>query len=268
MLEHDQNIPPKLNRRTFLAGLAAAGAGLSMARMPRFAEESATSLESVVPSGPSAMGFAPGPEDPEESIIPAVTVPLIGREAWGASPPRKAYRSMRSVSRLTVHHSAQILSDNRDAPAHFRSHQRMHYKQGRPDIAYHILVDRMGNLYQGRPLVAQAESSGGRYDPTGHILVMCEGNFQVQKMPTQQLSGLADVLAWGCQRFGVSPRSIHGHRQFAQTACPGTHLNNLLRDGTLRGMVEDRIAAGGVNLVWMPKDEAARHVRKIERGLA
>ena len=54
-------------------------------------------------------------------------------------------------TRMTIHHTAVVLGDNRNAPARLRQHQRYHQDtQGWIDIAYHMSVDRNGNIYQLR----------------------------------------------------------------------------------------------------------------------
>ena len=56
-------------------------------------------------------------------------IDLLCRRAWGAQKPTGEFKRHR-IKRMTVHHSAVILSDNRDAPAHIRSHQRSHTSPG------------------------------------------------------------------------------------------------------------------------------------------
>jgi len=82
----------------------------------------------------------------------------ICREAWGAKPPTYPY-TPQTVQRLTLHHSGEVFRNNRKAPAAFRAFQEEHQAQGWPDIAYHILIDRHGNVYRGRPPKAVGNSN-------------------------------------------------------------------------------------------------------------
>ena len=194
------------------------------------------------------------------------TVEVICRKAWGARPPTGEFRRHR-IKRITVHHSAVILRDNTKAPAHFRSHQLAHQRRGWPDIAYHLLIDRNGNVYEGRPISAVGDTATN-YDPTGHLLVMCEGSFGVQRPSAAQVRGLVDVLAWGCERYSVPPRTIAGHLEYADTSCPGASLQRLISSGEIRGRVKDRLAAGGVAAVELCGDEGRQRVEDIESGRA
>jgi hypothetical protein len=188
---------------------------------------------------------------------------LICRDAWGARRWRSGLRK-HSIRRLTVHHSAVALTDNRQAPGRFRSHQLAHQDRGWPDIAYHYLIDRHGHIYKGRPHWAVGDTATD-YDPRGHLLVMCEGNFAEQRPSRAQVAALVDVLAWACRRFDVPARTIRGHGHYAHTACPGTGLNRLLR-GTVQDRVRERLAAGGVRLERLCGRAGDRRVAKIGSG--
>lgn len=194
----------------------------------------------------------------------AKEIDRICRRAWGAEPPRGSFRRHR-IRRLTVHHSAVVLRDNRDAPGHFRAHQRAHFARGWPDIAYHILIDRNGNVYAARPIWARGNTATN-YNPRGHLLVMCEGNFDRQRPSRAQVRALVDVLAWASKRYDVPLRRIRGHRQYADTACPGRALQRLIRNGTIRDRVRRRLRAGGVVLDRLCGRAGRRRVRRIENG--
>jgi hypothetical protein len=192
-------------------------------------------------------------------------VEMLCRRAWGAVKPTGEFERHR-VKRMTVHHSATLLTDNSEAPAHFRSHQQGHQARGWPDIAYHVLVDRNGNVYEGRPLWA-APDTATDYDPAGHFTVMCEGNFEEQAPSKAQVAALVDVLAWASTRFGVAPRTIAGHSDHASTACPGSKLQRLIAGGESRRRVKERLAAGGVELAELCGKEGRQRVSEIEAGL-
>ena len=52
---------------------------------------------------------------------------------------------------MTIHHSAVALPDNREIIARLQQHQRFHQDdKGWVDIAYHVAVDRDGNIFELR----------------------------------------------------------------------------------------------------------------------
>ena len=189
-------------------------------------------------------------------------VDVICREAWGAEPAAGPYVP-HVVDRVTIHHSGVALRDNRKAPTHLRAYQRDHQAEGWPDIAYHYLIDLHGNVYRGRPAWARGDTRTS-YDPTGHLLILCIGDFEVQGLPRAQLSAAIDVAAWACARFEASPSEITGHRDWATTACPGAGLYRLVADGTVRRRVRRRL--GSVRLETLCGRAGARRVRQIEAG--
>jgi len=187
---------------------------------------------------------------------------VICRQSWGARRPTGRFDRHR-IRRLTVHHSAVVLRDNRLAPERLRDHQAAHQSRGWPDIAYHLLIDRRGNVYEGRPRWAVGDTATN-YDPRGHLTVMCEGHFGRQRPSDRQVRALVDVLAWAAERYDVPIRRIRGHLGYADTACPGPRLYRRL--GAVRRAVRARIAVGGVRLVELCGEEGAARVAEIEAG--
>ena len=190
------------------------------------------------------------------------TITRICRSSWGARPPSGDFVP-HQISRITLHHSAVVLRDNRKAPAQLRSFQADHQSRGWPDIAYHLLIDRRGNLYQGRRLSAAGDTNTS-YDPSGHLLVLALGNFQVQEISSAQLNMTVNVLAWACTHYGIAPSAIRGHRAYASTLCPGARFRRYIADGT----VERRVAArlGTVTMTNLCGDAGRRRVRQIVNG--
>lgn len=187
------------------------------------------------------------------------------REAWGA---RQAHAGGRphTLSRMTIHHTAEVLGANSNAPARLRQHQHYHQDTlGWIDIAYHISVDRNGNIYQLRrpELVGDTATN---YDPAGHFLVVCEGNFDEEAVTDQQLHGAALAFAWGAQTFGISTDTLAGHRDFAATACPGTNLYARVTSGELKHRTDALLTTGPVDLKTTCGPEAAAIVAAIEAG--
>ncbi|MDQ4142459.1 MAG: peptidoglycan recognition protein family protein [Actinomycetota bacterium] len=186
----------------------------------------------------------------------------ICRDAWGARPPTRSFTRHR-IERLTIHHSGAEFYRNREAPERFRSMQAGHQAQGWPDIAYHVLVDRHGNVYRARPTWAKGNTNTN-YNPAGHLLVMCIGNFEVQDLPRPQLRAAINVLAWASVRFDVRPRRIGGHRDYASTACPGDALYRYIANGTIERRVRRRLHE--VKMNDLCGRAGRRRVRAIENG--
>jgi hypothetical protein len=191
-------------------------------------------------------------------------IDVICKNAWGGEPANGRF-SRHTVRRLTVHHSGIVLRRNRHAPDRLRAIQRYHQGQGWPDIAYHFIVDRHGNVYKGRPTWARPDTFTD-YNTRGHLTVMCLGNFSEQSIPRAQLAAARDLLAWAVEEFDVPVRRIRGHRDYTATACPGSDLYRLIQNGKLRKAVRRRLDRGGVKLERLCGKEGRRRVRAIKRG--
>jgi hypothetical protein len=173
-----------------------------------------------------------------------VTIDLIPREQWGAAPPRGTFTT-HEIDHITIHHSGDGTSVT--GPTHFRSWQEWHFHLGWPDIAYHLIVGRDGNVYEGRPLSAVGDTAT-EYDPTGHLLIVLEGDFDVITPTPDQLERIAELVAWASVRFDVPVDEIGGHRDYAATPCPGDSLYARIEDGSIAARAAELIAGGGVTL--------------------
>lgn len=261
---------PALSRRRLLwlaggVGMAATVSGCSIWDHPT----PQSTASPVAPASPAASPTASPPAAPMTSTAPAFSSAsrvTLCRDAWGASPPRPG-GTPHALNRMTIHHTAAVLGDNSNAPTRLRQHQHYHQDtQGWIDIAYHISVDRHGNIYELRDpnLVGDTATS---YDPTGHFLVVCEGNFDEEEVTEEQLNGAAIAFAWAAQQFNISTDTLGGHRDHSpDTACPGASLYTHVTSGDLKGRVDGLVAAGPVDLQTICGPEAAERVAAIEAG--
>jgi hypothetical protein len=227
---------------------------------------SATSPAAPLPTNINLTTTAPA--EPITSLPPAsntTSAPLLCRDAWGARPARPGGRS-HTITRMTLHHEAVVLGDNRNAPGRLRQDQRYHQDQkGWVDIAYHVGIDRNGNIYELRtPQIAGDTATD--YDTTGHFLVLCEGDFDQEIVSEAQLHGAALAFAWATQTFHIATDTLAGHRDLAQTSCPGANLYAHLSSGDLKRRVQELLAAGEVDLQRICGPDAAAKVAAIEAG--
>lgn len=205
---------------------------------------------------------------------------IITRAQWGANEslvndwgtPSKDLKAM------YVHHTAG--SNNYTAAGAYAqirgifTYHTVNLAWG--DIGYQFLVDKYGNIYQGRrgsidaPVVG-AQAGGFNTDTIG---VSAMGNYDVTSAPAAMVSAIERVLAWQAQRYDVDPTAntrltqsgkgtarwsngttvtvptILGHKVTNSTACPGRYLDAQLP--TIRRNV-DRMVAGAPAVPDAPK---------------
>jgi hypothetical protein len=194
---------------------------------------------------------------------PAVRVPLrrvsmanspllLGREAWGANEAirRAAPRYAPSVQFAIVHHTAGSNSYTASqSAAMVRGIEVYHVKgNGWNDIGYNFLVDKYGQVFEGRyggvdKNVIGAHAEGFNTGSTGVALL---GTYGSAGPSAAARTALANLLAWrldvahvdplsklnwisgGNARFGsgvpVLLRAVSGHRDTGFTTCPGAAL--------------------------------------------
>ena len=213
------------------------------------------------PTEPPAHEETEGLDDAPATEAASQKVEVICREGLGLRSARANERT-HQLSRLTLHHTAVSLSVNALAPSRLRGHQRYHMEQGWSDIAYHFAVDLSGNIYELRSVATPGDTFTD-YDPAGHFLVVCEGNFDQQDPTDAMLTATAEILAYGAASHGAPPDSLAGHRDHASTTCPGDALQARL--GDLRGEVA-RLASNGISRLDLCGDEARDRVAMIEAG--
>lgn len=271
-----------ISRRRFLAasgaGVAAAVAGIAawLGRSDVVEAISTTTQPATTTAAPATT--PPSPPTTTSPLntttapsttttgAPVLSVQVICRDAWGAVPARDGFKS-HTIFQITVHHTAVALASNTAAPTRARQHQQYHQSLGWPDLAYHYLIDANGHILEGRP-VAYVGDTATNYDPTGQLLVCCEGDFNQQEIGEAQYQALTELVAWGAAEFGVDPSTIRGHRDLATTSCPGDNLYPLVSDGTLAGDVASLIDTTAVELAYVCDQAAVDLVANIEAGAA
>lgn len=226
---------------------------------PTLDASSAPATSTPPTTAPTTSTTATRPPMRPEPTPPAPEVlAVIGREGW-SSRPRGEFRKHR-IQRITIHHTAAELTDNTQAPTVMRRHQDWHMSHGWPDLAYHFIVDRNGNVYEGRPIDAVGDTFT-EYDPTGHFLACFEGHFDRQAPSAEQIAAMTALVAWAMWRFAVPAARITGHRDWAATSCPGDDIY-----WRLGGLIRAASDHPRVELGYLHGDEARSRVESISAG--
>ncbi|MEU6538333.1 peptidoglycan recognition protein [Streptomyces sp. NPDC047000] len=185
---------------------------------------------------------------------------IVTRRGWGADEKvrEEGVAYSRRIKAAFVHHTA---SGNTyrcsQAPSVIRSIHRYHVvSSGWRDIGYNFLVDRCGNVYEGRAggvteAVIGAHTRGFNTDSVGIAVI---GTFSRSAPPAAAVRAVARLAAWKLGLYGADPRGstyltsvggnlyrkgknvrlkvISGHRDGFRTDCPGRLLYGKL--GTAR----------------------------------
>jgi len=177
---------------------------------------------------------------------------IVTRHGWGADEGLRERKFVytKKVKAAFVHHTASGNGYScTQAPSLIRGIYRYHVKSmGWRDIGYNFLVDKCGNIYEGRAggvakPVLGAHTLGFNSNSMG-IAVL--GSFGSKKPPAAVMNAVAGLAAWKLGLYGGNPKGktylksgggnrypkgkkvrlnvISGHRDGFATECPGRQL--------------------------------------------
>ncbi len=161
---------------------------------------------------------------------------ILTRAGWGANPP-VAEMKAHKISRITVHHTATLQKPERALADKMKALQQFSQNPGTlgngkakpawPDVPYHFYIDCHGEIAEGRDANFVGDTNTA-YDPTGHLLVVLEGNFEEETPTEPQLAALRKLLTSMMARHRIAPQMLGSHKDFAETLCPGKNLHDLV----------------------------------------
>lgn len=233
---------------------------------------SASDIEVVLMDG--AEGFANGGVT---NVVDAANLDgmpeVITRAQWGANESLRGGRAPTLDSEtktVTVHHTAG--SNNyteAQAPGIVRGIYNYHASTlGWRDVGYGAMVDKYGNIYEGRygglDESVQGAHVGGFNQYTWGISML--GNFETAQPTQAGLQSMGEMAGWKAAVHDIDPRgsswlqanftfggsrysngqgntfpNINAHRDFHYNACPGGNLYGEL--GTITNIAADRYNA-------------------------
>jgi hypothetical protein len=187
---------------------------------------------------------------PARALSLAGAPTIIPRTAWGANEliKRRAPRYADRIAFAVVHHTAGANGYSRvQSAAIVRAIQVYHVKgNGWDDVGYNFLVDKYGQVFEGRAGGADRNVIGAHAQGfnTGSTGVALLGSYQGARPTAAAEASLAKLIAWRLDVAHVDPlstfnwlssgnprfpsgvpvflRAIVGHRDVGFTDCPGS----------------------------------------------
>ncbi|AKQ45491.1 N-acetylmuramoyl-L-alanine amidase [Rufibacter radiotolerans] len=163
-------------------------------------------------------------------------VPVVTRAQWGSAAPVLEMKP--HVPRLiTIHHTATAQNPQRTLEQKLKALQKFsmersplsdgRMKEPWADIPYHFYISVDGRIGEGRELKYVGDSNTP-YDPSGHALIVLEGNFNKDQVSPAQYQSLLLLTRAIAKKWNIPADRISGHKDNASTACPGDALYALL----------------------------------------
>nr|WP_211283762.1 N-acetylmuramoyl-L-alanine amidase [Streptomyces antibioticus] len=231
------------------------------------ASASASESASASPSPTQTGTGSPSPSPSPTSTVPAprpstvVKPPVITQAEWGASTDYDGTPGYGAEIKAAVIHHTGMDSDNTlscaESRARMRSIQQEHFARGYYDIGYNFVVDKCGQIFEGRsggmdlPVIG-AHDIGFNTNTVGISYI---GNYESAKPSKAALDAIARIVAWKFGMYGIDPTGkvtlvsgsdagvdgnkvakgtsitlprVFGHRDTNATACPGANLYSKL----------------------------------------
>lgn len=151
---------------------------------------------------------------------------VIRRSAWSRVTP--AYPRLHTTDRywrITVHHAgmqAIRTTDIRQVAREISNIQGAHMGQHYGDIAYHLIVDYAGRVWEGRSLVFEGAHTANANE--GNLGLMLLGNFEKQSPSAAQLATMGNLVELLRRQYRVRASRVYGHRDLSPSMCPGRQL--------------------------------------------
>ncbi|HEX6312968.1 MAG TPA: N-acetylmuramoyl-L-alanine amidase [Acidimicrobiia bacterium] len=181
---------------------------------------------------------------------------IVSRHAWGHDLPwnaggqqcgQSAPTIASGVGFAVVHHTVNSNAYSSDQSVQIvRGIWAYHTgTNGWCDIGYNFLIDRYGQIFEGRmggwdKAVVGAHAAGFNTGSTGVAFI---GDHQVTPVPGAAQASIVDLIAWKFNVHHTDPtpwNAIVGHRDVNQTACPGNAAYSLLPG--FRSAVQARVS--------------------------
>lgn len=165
---------------------------------------------------------------------------VISQEDWGGSDNQKS-KSLHEIERITLHHGGVQFEKEKDPAEYLRDLQSWSRSEKNwIDIPYHFLIDLEGKIYEGRSMQYPGDTNT-TYDPSGHLLICLIGNYEIQTVNTRQLDSIINLIVFFSNELNINPELIRGHKDYAETACPGMDFYKYLENGYIVNEVKDQL---------------------------
>lgn len=177
-------------------------------------------------------------------------ITIIDRERWRPAKPGPELDPMGTPTRITVHHEGKEFNGTtiEESLKQIRNIQDYHQRERKwADIGYHFVIDRIGNIIEGRDLKYQGAHAGeknkkGESPNAGNIGISILGNYDTQTPNPSQIKAINELIVYLKKKYKIGNNEIYTHNEIKQkfkipgTGCPGKNLNALMEQLRKKGL--------------------------------
>ncbi len=211
--------------------------------------ENAARTPSPVTNQAENVNQSPTKKEPSNAVVSRPII--VSRQDWKAKDAVGTVKE-HTIRYITIHHTASPQKEGTPIEKKMQSLQNFSQSESRLasgkmkpawfDVPYHYYIAVDGKIAEGRDIKFVGDTNTD-YDPTGHALVVLEGNFEMEQPSSEQQKALQAFVAWLSAHYKVPTSEIKAHNDYASTACPGENLKKLLP--TLREKVGEITKVSG-----------------------
>ena len=172
----------------------------------------------------------PAPEPLPQSPSPSWRGTALARNNWAKGDPIPTRMNrMSPIRHITVHHDGMepfYEIDRSSTASRIEGIRRAHRRRGWGDIGYHLVVDRAGRVWEGRPMGYQGAHV--KDHNFANIGIVALGNFDRQRPTPAQLNTVQHLLGELMSSYSVPTSRVRTHQEWASTACPGRYMQEYM----------------------------------------
>ncbi|MCX7641073.1 MAG: peptidoglycan recognition protein family protein [Elusimicrobiales bacterium] len=165
-------------------------------------------------------------DDKSLSLPEVLPFKLIRRAEWEAKKPTGSY-TQHTPKKITIHNTAgNYPTSYDDAVIEIQVIQEYHQEgRGWIDIGYHFLVDPIGDIFEGRPILAVGAHVANQNTDNVGISVMGNYHPPVNNEVTEStISSIIKLVKYLKDRYKINKTYFYAHRDLAATDCPGNNV--------------------------------------------
>jgi len=152
---------------------------------------------------------------------------VISKLPWKGS---NGNMSLKNIDTLVVHHDAVAIPAAYDTMQRIQSEAAYHVKVGWKHLAYHYMIDNVGDIYQCVPEKEIGYHAGNYTMNQKSIAVCLHGNFETQNPTAAQKKALREFCEMMFTKRPDLPKllrtglKMHKEVRIQPTSCPGRNL--------------------------------------------
>ncbi|MGC9070684.1 MAG: peptidoglycan recognition protein family protein [Elusimicrobiales bacterium] len=165
-------------------------------------------------------------DDSNLNLADPLPFKLIRRDQWKANPPTASYIK-HTPKKITIHHTAGGYPlKYEDAITEIKVIQEYHQEgRGWIDIGYHFLIDPLGDIFEGRPILSVGAHVAKQN--TDNIGISIMGNYHPplnNEITEKTISAIITLIRFIKDKYNISKAYFYAHRDLAATNCPGDNI--------------------------------------------